>query len=342
MTRSLFLLCLAALFFSVACESAPVRRHTHERLHSTLYLQRSAEYQATCLQTYRTATDRLEAALKDPAWTAETAQTGDIAALPPAVILDIDETVLDNAPYYGQVVRKDEDFDLKQWNRWVVRAEAELIAGAGEFIAAAQKAGVAVYLVTNRDARFEAFTRLNLQRRGISLDPQTDTLLMLRERPEWKADKRTRRAFIAQTHRILMLVGDNLNDFTSIEGLDEAARKQVVTAAAAQWSSRWFAIPNPGYGNWIDDITGDARTDEDILNRKYAAIRASTEISDEQMRELMNAAPSGYPVQVIVDTLTIPTRTDVAPAAQSEEAPAVPQQKESAPPETPPIAPTAN
>lgn len=308
MTRSLFLLCLAAALFSVACESAPVNRHTHERLHSTLYLQRSAEYPAICLQSYRTAAERLEAALKDPAWTAEQDQKGDIAALPPAVILDIDETVLDNSPYYGMVIRKDEDFDLKQWNRWVVKADAEVIAGAAEFIAAAQKAGVAVYLVTNRDARFEGFTRLNLARRGITLDPQTDTLLMLHERPDWKADKRTRRAFIAQTHRILMLIGDNLNDFASLEGLDETARKQLVAATAAHWGSRWFVIPNPGYGNWIDDISGAARTDADILQRKYDAVRSAAEVSEEMMRQQMLSAIPDFPKQIFTDAMVVPVK----------------------------------
>jgi acid phosphatase len=332
MTRTIFAFCLVAAFLATACASGPVPRRTHERLHSTLYLQQSAEYPASCLQAYRTATERLEAALKDPTWTAEPDQTGDIAALPPAVIIDVDETVLDNSPYYALMIQKNSDFDLKQWNRWVVTAQAELTAGAAQFIAAAQKAGVAVYFVTNRDFRSEGFTRLNLQRRGITLDPQTDTLLMLNERLEWKADKRARRAFIAQTHRILLDIGDNLHDFVSIEGLDERARKQLIAEKAAYWGTRWFMIPNPGYGNWIDAIEKDSRIDLEQLERKYAALRPAAEISDEMMLELMKTPLPDFPRQKATEQITIVTAKP----------PASPQTPlEPAPPAAPATTPTA-
>ncbi len=317
MTRTLFLLCLAAALFSAACESAPARRHTHERLHSTLYLQRSAEYQASCLQAYRMAAEKLDAALKDPSWTAEETQKGDIAALPPAVILDIDETVLDNSPYYGQVVRKDAEFDLKQWNRWVVRAEAELIAGTADFIAAAQKAGVAVYFITNRDARLEGFTRLNLERRGIALDPKVDTVLMLNETPDWKFDKTTRRAFVAQTHRILLNIGDNLNDFSPIEKLDEAGRKELVARTGLFWGTRWFAIPNPGYGNWIDDLMKNIIEDQLQLDRKFESLRAAPEVSDDQMTELMLVPVPIFPIQLYIETFKFPAKPKEPAAAES-------------------------
>lgn len=316
MIRPVFLLCLAALLFVSACESAPVRRHTHERLHSTLYLQRSAEYQALCRQIYRAAAEKLDAALKDPSWTAEETQKGDIAVLPPAVILDIDETMLDNSPYFAQVVRKDDDFDLKQWNRWVVQAQAELLSGAAEFIVAAQKAGVAVYFITNRDARLEGFTRLNLARRGIALDPKVDTLLMQGETPEWKHDKSSRRLFVAKTHRVLLNLGDDLNDFAAIGGLDEQQRKAIVARTADRWGDRWFILPNPGYGNWIDDIMKNVLDDQAQLDRKYEALRPAPEIDEEEMRALMQTPIPPFPIQLYIETFSLPAKPQL-PATPS-------------------------
>ncbi len=324
MTRTLFLLCLAAALFSAACESAPVRRHTHERLHSTLYLQRSAEYPALCRQVYRAAAEKLDAALKDPQWSALEGQTGTPAALPPAVVIDLDETVFDNSPYYAQVVRKDADFDLKQWNRWVVRAEAQLLPGAAEFIAAAQKAGVAVYFITNRDARLEGFTRLNLERRGIALDPKVDTLLMLGETPDWKHDKSSRRSFVALTHRILLLIGDDLNDFAAIGGLDEQQRKAVVARTAAYWGDRWFILPNPGYGNWTDDIVKNILDDQAQLDRKYDALRPAPDVSSEEMTELMKVPVPLFPIQLYIEAFSLPAKP---------QPPATPPPEEQTPPE---------
>ncbi len=312
-----FALLVFSLIFT-ACASQPAPLRPHDRLHAVLYQQHSAEYQALCLQVFRNATEHLAAALKDPQWSAELSQTGDLNGLPPAVILDIDETVLDNSPYFGQMILNDEEFDLKQWNRWVVSARAGLVPGAGEFIMAAQAAGITVFLVTNRDARLEGYTRLNLQRRGITLDSNLDTVLSLNERPDWTADKQSRRAFIAKTHRILLLIGDDLGDFVSVSRLDKDARRRQILERAAFWGARWFALPNPIYGSWLDTIVREARSAEDLLARKRAAVTATPPISEEEMRKLMEQPLPPFPRQQEGETVIVPSQREEAPAPASD------------------------
>ncbi len=291
-----------------ACASQPLPPKPHDRLHAVLYQQHSAEYRAVCLQVFQSAVEHLAAALQDPQWSAETSQTGDLRSLPPAVILDIDETVLDNSPYFGQMILGDEDFDLKQWNRWVVSARAELIPGAKEFIMAAQAAGITVFLVTNRDARLEGYTRLNLQRLGITLDPNLDTVLSLNERPDWTADKQSRRSFIARTHRILLLIGDDLGDFVSVSGMEKETRKQLIVKHASFWGTRWFALPNANYGSWLDVIVKGARDKEDLLARKRAAIIAAPLVSEEEMRALMTQPVPPFPHQQEGEIILVPSK----------------------------------
>src|SRR5262245_3772997 len=96
----------AALGQSAAPPSAPAPRNAHEMLNAVLWIQTSAEYRFLCEQVYQTARDGLDKALADTNWTAVLEQTGPVAQLPPAVIMDIDETVIEHSAYQGEVVRR--------------------------------------------------------------------------------------------------------------------------------------------------------------------------------------------------------------------------------------------
>src|SRR5262249_29427692 len=102
------------------------RRDTHENLHAVLWMQSSAEYQAITRGIYRLAASQLDRALEDRRWTAIPEQAGrtDLSTLPPAVILDVDETVLDNSPEEGQRVLERSRYMPDLFTRWVTRAEA--------------------------------------------------------------------------------------------------------------------------------------------------------------------------------------------------------------------------
>ncbi len=312
--RIMVLFTLATLCIG-ACASPPTPALPHERLHAVLYHQHAAEYRALCRQVFSSATERLSAALADPQWSADPTQTTEAGTLPPAVILDIDETVLDNTPLFGRLILDDTDFDLKEWNRWVVRAEAGTVPGAAEFIAAAQAAGVTVFFITNRDARLEGYTRINLARRGIVLDPGTDTLLALGERPEWTADKQSRRAFVAQRYRILLNIGDDLGDFVSVSTLDREGRLKVIHEHASFWGVRWFMLPNPIYGSWLDTILRSGDRTGDLLTRKRAAVIGAPHTSDEEMHRLMQQPIPPFPHQTN-DTIIPPAHQPPSEAPQ--------------------------
>jgi predicted secreted acid phosphatase len=78
-----------------------------EKLASSLWVSTSGEYAACARQTYNCATEKLELALRDKTWTASTEQFehGNFHDLPPAVIVNLDETVWNNTPYEAQVAK---------------------------------------------------------------------------------------------------------------------------------------------------------------------------------------------------------------------------------------------
>src|SRR4029434_6113522 len=157
---------------------------------------------------------RLEQALTDPSWTAAPReQTGRYQSLPPAVILDIDETLLDNSGYQAWMALKDTTFDPKTWNAYVDTVTSLAIPGAVEFATYAAARGVKVFYVSNRTAEEEPATRKNLEKLGFPLDDKIDTVLMTREQPDWTSVKGTRRAHVAKSYRVLLNLGDNFGDF---------------------------------------------------------------------------------------------------------------------------------
>lgn len=241
---------------TAACATSPVG---HETLDATLWIQTSVEYRAVAQQAYVAAARGLDEALADSGWTAALEQTGEYEALPPAIILDVDETVLDNSPESARRIRSGAVFDTSSWYPWVREARAAPVPGASAFLAAAHEKGVTVYYVTNRDAVNEEATRRNLAQAGLPLEEDLDTILTRGERPEWRTDKGSRRAFVARDHRILLLVGDNLEDFVSGARASLAEREALRLRYSGYWGRRWIVLPNPMYGSWADALTGFRR-----------------------------------------------------------------------------------
>ncbi|EMI40349.1 5'-nucleotidase, lipoprotein e(P4) family [Rhodopirellula sp. SWK7] len=261
--------------------SEPCPRKTHEDLDATLWMQTSAEYYATCRQTYRLAATQLQNAIDDPTWSADLvqqsalAESTDTPLLPTAVILDIDETVLDNSPYQARLIQTDEAFTPESWQRWVEEAAAEPIPGVHEFLTSAEKAGVEVFFVTNRENAVENATRRNLEKLDLIQVDASDRILSKRERDEWTSDKATRRAHIAKRYRILLLIGDDLNDFVSIGNKPTAqARREIAVEHAEMWGVKWMQLPNANYGGWERSIYdwNDSADDEVKLRQKYDAL----------------------------------------------------------------------
>jgi len=78
---------------------------------------RPSSNRATAVQAYRLASLMLDRAMADRAWTAALEQTGDFASKPPAVILDVDETVLDNSESEERDIREGAVYSEARWRR---------------------------------------------------------------------------------------------------------------------------------------------------------------------------------------------------------------------------------
>lgn len=216
---------------------------------ATLWVRHAAEYGAAARTVYGAAAARLDAALEDRTWTAAIEQVGaDFADLPPAIILDVDETVLDNVDYQARLILEGDYYGSETWTAWCEERSARPVPGSLAFLRAADARGVAIFYVTNRKAHVDAATVDNLRALGY---PVVDEHVMTRgEREEWTSDKTSRRAHVAATHRIVMMFGDNLGDFVDIEELGVDERAERVAKGDAWWGRRWFMLPNPMYGSW--------------------------------------------------------------------------------------------
>lgn len=282
-------LSIAALLFSAACASQPMSTTSpvaaspatapcspqHAIINATLWMQSSAEYDASAMQTYASARRMLDAALADPTWTAATEQTAPASMLPPAIILDLDETAIDNSAYEARGIRSGQPFTDALWQGWVDEASALAVPGAAEFLAYARSRGVTPFYITNRTGAQEAGTRRNLEKLGFPLSATDDTLLTKAERPEWSAsDKSPRRAYVASKYRVLLLLGDDLNDFAFAAGKSVAERDSIIRDTADKWGTRWFILPNPNYGSWEKSALGNTTsTGCEQLQKKIDALR---------------------------------------------------------------------
>jgi 5'-nucleotidase (lipoprotein e(P4) family) len=271
--------CAARTESTVATTGAPASSiSTHENLNAVVWMQTALEYEASAIQAYRLAQLQLDAALSNPAWTAAIEQTGDPSQKRgTAVVLDVDETVLDNSYYQARMIRARTEYSTATWDPWVEEARATAIPGAIEFTKYAASKGVTVFYVTNRTANLEEATRRNLLALGFPVqtsgetDAPIDTVLTRGERPEWQASaKGPRRAHIASGYRILMLIGDDLGDFVTDPAGTVAERKARTAPQESWWGRRWIMIPNPSYGSWERAVIGGSK---DPIAAKRAVLR---------------------------------------------------------------------
>ena len=248
---------------------------------ATLWTQVSAEFRGASIQAYRLARLRLVEALADSSWTAAREQEEPYRSKPPAVILDVDETVLDNSPYQARLIRSAGTYGPDTWDPWVREARAPAVPGALAFTRYARERGVRVFYITNRDADLEEPTARNLERLGFPMADTMDVLLTEGERPGWDGTKAARREHVASGHRILLLVGDNLGDFTDEPQPGRWVRGDAVNRPGGRparsprvgdrwWGQRWIVVPNPVYGSWEDAALEGAGelTPRELLRRK--------------------------------------------------------------------------
>jgi acid phosphatase len=217
---------------------------------AVLYTQTSAEFAANNIQVYNNAINAIDKALEDTTWTAALEQKGDFASKRPAIIIDVDETVLDNTAFQARTIL--EGFSYPEgWIEWGLEGSAEAVAGVSKFLTYADQKGVKIFYVTNRVSELEESTKKNIKNLKLPFDEDTDVLLMKGENG-WTSDKVARRLLVSSEYRIILLVGDQLTDFISSKEatLEDASRKALASKYQNMWGSKWFMITNPMYGRW--------------------------------------------------------------------------------------------
>ena len=244
----------AALAVSLLAFTAPAalaQTPQHDLLNATLWMQRAVEYKANSLAIFALAKMRLEQALADENWTAAPVeQTGNFQKLPPALILDLDETLIDNSRFQVWMVLKDDRFSSANWTKFVNAQIAEEIAGALDFLKFADAKGVKLFYVSNRKDVEEEGTRKNVERLGFPMGGNVDTFLLQNKKPDWKSAKGTRRAFVAKDYRVLLMLGDNLGDFVDDYQTSETQRLKIFEDNRARWGREWIMLANPAYGSF--------------------------------------------------------------------------------------------
>jgi 5'-nucleotidase (lipoprotein e(P4) family) len=212
------------------------------KLWSSLFQQKAAEYKALCLQAYAIARLRLDEALKSP------------SAKPKAIVTDIDETFLDNSPYSVHQALQGKDYDGASWTDWTSRGMADTLPGALSFFNYAAANHVEVFYITNRKQAEKQGTSQNLQRYHFPF--ADDQHLILRKDV---SSKEPRRQQIASAYDIVLLLGDNLADFSPLFDSPKTTeeRAAAVQQLAGEFGKRFIVLPNANYGRWEEAVYGN-------------------------------------------------------------------------------------
>ena len=234
------IMALVAILLVQGCETknskktkAENQQSTHMLL-STAWYQKAAERKALYYQAFNIAKMRVDAILKN----ANEKNS--------AVVLDIDETVLDNSPYQGWCIENDYTYSPDTWDQWVQQASATALEGAREFTRYAKQNGMEVIYISNRHVSQMDATLKNLKEEGFPNASREFVFLK-----DTTSDKRYRRAKVEEKYSIDLLIGDNLGDFDHL--YDKRKNKnahKVLETQKKLYGHKFIVLPNPMYGKW--------------------------------------------------------------------------------------------
>ncbi|ADR21596.1 5'-nucleotidase [Marivirga tractuosa] len=210
---------------------------------ATVWFQQSAEMEASFLQAY----DKGKMLLKIKMDTLKDSE------LKPAVILDLDETVLDNSPFEARLFLEGENYSSESWENWCKEAQADALPGAVDFLNYADSLGLKIFYISNRKIGVFEPTLKNLQ--TLKLPQAEKDHLLLRTS---KSDKTERRETVKADHQIILYVGDNLTDYSQkFAERDSALGKDLVKKHQKELSHNFIMLPNPMYGEWESAVYGN-------------------------------------------------------------------------------------
>ncbi len=255
MKKNVLIVILCALpFFGCSQALTPARDYTN----AVLWQQYSGEYRALAFQAYNFARLSLKEALWDQA-----------NNKPNCVIVDADETVLDNSAFQGHEIRNGVSYVPADWTKWTGLAAADTVPGALAFLKFAASKNVETFYVTNRETADYDGTLKNLKKFGF---PYADELHLLVKTTT--SDKEPRRQKILEKYNVLLLCGDNLSDFSNVFYREGKNTKEQVNALQNLFGSRFIVLPNPMYGDWEKLLyNGDKLNENDKAKQRFEKLK---------------------------------------------------------------------
>tara|TARA_Y100000814_G_scaffold289978_1_gene263774 strand:+ start:976 stop:1821 length:846 start_codon:yes stop_codon:yes gene_type:complete len=213
--------------------------------YAVAWKQTAAEHRALYYQGFNIARLRVEQALA--------AEEGK----PLAIIADIDDTLLLANDYWGYLISNEEDFfNDTSWDLWVAENSFVTSPGSQEFLQFCANNNVEVFYITNRDQGDPTFelAQQNLISAGFPMVDR-EHLTVLRE----TSNKEEIQRGIMEEYEVVVMLGDNLNDFSRDFYLtDVERREELVTQRRDNFGKKFVIFPNPTDGHWIRAIFGES------------------------------------------------------------------------------------
>lgn len=213
------------------------------KIWASLFQQNAAEYAALCYQAFNAAKLSLDKAIAQ-----------NTSKKPLAIITDIDETFLDNSPFAVHQALQGKDYENKAWKDWTGKGDAVALPGSLDFFNYAASKNITVFYITNRDEDERTGTLNNLKK--LNFPQANNEQLLLRT---GLSSKEPRRVAVSEKYDIVLLLGDNLSDFSALWDKKTAVeRMQNVNAQSKLFGSKFIMLPNISYGGWEDAIYGNS------------------------------------------------------------------------------------
>ncbi len=227
----------------------------NDNLNAVAWMQTSVEYRLIAGQAWRGALVQLDRAIKAPSWDALTREdrANKANGLPPAIIVDVDETMLDNSPYQARLIRDGQAYNEATWAEWVKEEAAKPVPGALEFARAASARGVKIFYLSNRAEDLGDATLSNLRKAGFPVKDASQFLglgVVVDGCESEGSEKGCRRQLVGRKYRVLMQFGDQIGDMVTVVANSTEGREQAVRPYLGWVGERWFMLPNPTYGSW--------------------------------------------------------------------------------------------
>ncbi len=205
-------------------------------------MRTSAEYRALAYQGYNVAMNLVKMAVADPSHQRK----------PLAIVLDADETVVDNTKLMGESIANGNGrFDAPWWRQAVHQGKSQAMPGAVEFLNEVHKQGGEIFYVSNRYApvNYDA-TVQNFKELGFPSIDKDHVLLF-----EKDSDKQPRFDAIAKKYSVVLYMGDNAGDFPiGTKGKTLAERNGIIDAHKEDFGTTFVVFPNPAYGSWVSAL----------------------------------------------------------------------------------------